>query len=494
MYSVKVRLDGPGGMAMPESVLKSVYLSGLDFEPEERRMRILPDGTVELQAGKSPYMVHAKITVPLYGQLWVMADNLGEGYKGDFVDFVTEAIRTYIAWAKRFSEGLTLSVKTRGHLEAALELEHLANRGVDTPDNRLYALSHAMYAAEGALFERAQQEIRPRPDLHLGCNFMRYTSPTARYAKFFAKAFDFATLPFYPGRTVPERDRYDYGYVDRALSFLTEKGITPKGHPLFFGHKEVNPSWMFDLEYPELRRAAAAIAAHHVKRYKGVIDVWDAMNEAHDWANCFELNQEQLVDLTRATTDALREASDQAVSIVNVCLPFAEYVAGRYTCYGALPKHLRSPLGYFKAILEAGVDFDVIGLQLYFPGRDMVAVSRMLDAYKALGKPIHITEMGVNGGFRAKSNAGSTWSQLDMSEGTWHGGWNEHTQADWMEEFYTLAASRPEIQALTWWDFIEPSFSGNGAFLYEDENPREIYFRLLALKDSIRGTQTELPS
>ncbi len=117
----------------------------------------------------------------------------------------------------------------------------------------------------------------------------------------------------------------------------------------------------------------------------------------------------------------------------------------------------------------------------------MVAVSRMLDAYAALGKPIHITEMGVNGGFRVKGNAGSSWSQLDMSEGTWHGGWNEHTQADWMEQFYTIAAARKEIRALTWWDFIEPSFSGNGAFLYEDENPREIYFRLLALKEKLQA-------
>ena len=162
-------------------------------------------------------------------------------------------------------------------------------------------------------------------------------------------------------------------------------------------------------------------------------------------------------------------------------------MAGRYNCYGALPEHLRSPLKYFRTILEAGVDFDVVGIQLYFPGRDMVAVSRMLDAYAALGKPIQITEMGVNGGFRVKGNAGSSWSQLDMSEGTWHGGWNEHTQADWMEQFYTIAAARKEIRALTWWDFIEPSFSGNGAFLYEDENPREIYFRLLALKEKLQA-------
>ena len=489
MFTVKVRLDGAGGMPMREMMLKSVYASGLDFEPDERRMTIDSDGTVCLAVTQTPYMIHAKINVPLYGYLWVMADNLGQGYTGDFVDFVSEAVRTYIYHARRFGEGVDLSAATRAHLSAALELEHLANRGHDTPDNRLYALSHAIYAAEGALLEASRQKLAgaKRSDLKLGCNFMRFKDASSRYAKFFANAFDFATLPFYPGKTVPAPDKYNYDYVDTALSYLLEKGITPKGHPLFFGHKEVNPKWMLELKFDELRRAAAKIARHHVEAYKGTIDIWDAMNEAHDWANCFELDHKQLIDLTRATTDALREANDKALSVVNVCLPFAEYVAGRYNCYGALPERLRSPLKYFKDCLEAGIDFDAVGIQLYFPARDMVAVSLMLDAFKALNKPIHITEMGVNGGTRAKGSERSGWSQLDMSEGTWHGGWNEHTQADWLEQFYTIAAARDEIKALTWWDFIEPSFSGNGAFLYENENPREMYFRLLALKEQIIG-------
>lgn len=487
MMTVKVRIDGAGGMPMPETVLKSTYVSALDFEPQERRMTIASDGTVQLTTEKTPYMVHVKMPVPLYGHLWVIADNMGEGYTGDFVDFVTEAIRTYVHYAKKYSEGIELSVKAKGHLEAAIEFEHLANRGMDTPDNRLYGLSHAIYAAEGALFERAQKKayLNSRNDLKLGCNFFRYTASNTKYAQFFEKAFDFATLPFYPGRTVLEEDKYSYGYIDTALSYLLDKGITPKGHPLFFGHATSNPKWMFELDYPSLKKAAYKIAYNHVSTYKDTVQIWDSMNEAHDWANCFELTQDQLVDLTKTTTGALRDANDKATSIVNICLPFAEYVAGRYNCYGALPEKLRSPLNYFKTILEAGVDFDVVGIQLYFPARDMVQVNLMLDAFKALGKPIHITEMGVNGGFRVKGNAGSSWSQLDMSQGTWHGGWNEHTQADWMEMFYTIAAAREEIQALTWWDFIEPSFSGNGAFLYENENPREMFFRLLALKDKI---------
>ena len=215
MKTVKVRLDGPGGVPMPETALKTIYASGMDYEPDERQLRITPEGIVELQVTQEPYMIHAKISVPMYGQLWVMADNQGQGYKGDFVDFVSEAVRTYTAWASHYAKDIPLSVQTQAHLDAALEFEHLANRGKDTPDNRLYALSHALYAAEGALFERARQALAPRSGLRLGCNFSRFTSPTAYYAKFFAKAFDFATLPFYPGRTVPARGQYDYGYIDR---------------------------------------------------------------------------------------------------------------------------------------------------------------------------------------------------------------------------------------------------------------------------------------
>ena len=489
MQTIHVRVDDVGGNAMPKPVLESVYASDLEFEPDERRQRILSDGTVELTISKSPYMVHAKLNLPLYGNIWVTADHEGQGYKEGFVDFVTEAARTYLHEAYVLSDGLELSTGALGHLRAAEEYIHLANRGNSTSENRLFALSHAVYAAEAALFERAQKIAysKPRKDLLLGCNFFRYTSPNARYAKFFAEAFDFATLPFYPNRTVPnKRGEYHYEYIESALEYLENKGIKAKGHPLWFGHSDVNPPWLKGLPFEELQKCAHEIASHHVAAYRGRIDVWDAMNEAHDWANCFTLNQTQLVDLTRTCCEALREANSQAEAVVNVCLPFAEYVAGRYVCYGSLPEHLRSPLAYFRALLEADIPFDAVGIQLYFPARDMVMINRLLGVFAGLGKPIHITEMGVNGGTRgAAVQTGSNWPQLSHSEGTWHGGWNERTQADWMEQFYTLAASRPEIRALTWWDFMEPSFSGNGAFLYEDENPREIYFRLLALKNKI---------
>lgn len=493
---IHVRLDGPGGIPA-EQQLKSLYISGMDFEPEERRLRILPDGTAELLKEKKPYMVHAKLNLPLYGNIWVMADNQGEGYTGDFVDFVTEAIRTYTFEAERLSVGIELSAAARGHLSAAYEYTHLASRGVDTPENRLYALAHAVYAAEAALLERSRLQLKKaaRRDLKLGCNFFRYTSPNARYAKYFREIFDFATLPFYPRDTVPAEGVYDYGYIENALGFLEDNHITSKGHPLWFGHSEVSPDWLKKLSYEELKEQAGKIAAHHAGAFRGRIPVWDTMNEAHDWANCFELNQQQLAELTRICCEAQKEADPAAEAVMNVCLPFAEYVAGRYNCYGSLPEKLLSPLAYFRSLEEKNIAFDTIGIQMYFPARDMVAVSRLLDVYSGLGKPIHITEMGANGGVRSLSQGGpgSNWSQLNMSEGSWHGGWGERTQAEWMEYMYTILAARKEIKALTWWDFIEPSFFGNGAFLYENEVPREIFFRLKELKKDITGDSRKTP-
>lgn len=488
MKWIHVRMDGAGGKALSEPQLKTLYASGMDFEPDERRMSILPDGTAELMVTQSPYMLHAKLNLPLYGDIWVMAHNMGKGYAGEFVDFVSEAVRTYIYEAKERSACISLSPTAQGHLDAAMEFEHLANRGHDTGENRLYALSHAIFAAEAALFESSQQKVflSPRADLLFGCNFFRYTTPGARYAKYFKQAFDCATLPFYAGRTVPEKGKYTYEYIDRALGFLEQTGIKPKGHPIWFGHADVNPKWLFGQSFHELKENAREIARHHVSTYSGRIGLWDAMNEAHDWANCFELLQSELIELTRVCCDALHEADGDATAVVNVCIPFAEYVAGRYGCYGALPEKQRSPYAYFRALLDNNVVFDVVGIQLYFPARDMVAVDRMLDVFKGLGKPVHITELGVNGGTRAKAGAkGRDWAQVALTEGSWHAPWNEHTQADWLEQFYTIAAAREEIRAITWWDFIEPSFSGNGAFLYEDENPREIFFRLLALKQRL---------
>lgn len=491
--TVNIRMTGADGNPMPEYLLQTLYSSDLRFEPDIRRSRVLSDGSVELLVGKSPYMLHARVDLPLYGNIWVMAHNRGEGYTGNRLDFVPEAVDTYLGEAEGYSAGLRLSPYARGHLEAAKEYRSLSEKGVDPDYCRLKALTHAVLAAEAACFEAAQAKIAraPRSELLLGCNLFKYPGPS-RFADYFSDVFNFATLPFYSRELVPEEGRYEYGRRDELLEWCEANGIIPKGHPLWFGHQKTNPGWMFGKSYGELSRFARESIARTVRRYRGRIRAWDSINEPHDWANCFGFTQAQLLELTHTCCETVRASDPEAVSIINVCLPFGEYVAGRFVCYGPVFDKPVSPLAFFERALDRGVDFDAVGVQLYFPARDLTAISRLLVEYARFGKPVHITEMGVPGGTARMGTENAAEadprSQIGLTRGGWHSPWNEHVQADWLEQFYTIAASRPFVSALTWWDFMDPGFMPTSPFLFEDQVPREMYFRLKALRLRLLGS------
>lgn len=490
---VKVKMTDTDGSAMPEYLLSTLYASDMHFEPDIRKSAIKADGTVELQVTKNPYMLHARVNIPLYGNIWVMAHNHGEGYSQGSVDFVAEAVDTYIWEAERLSQGVALSPFAEGHLEAAREYRELSQKGLDPHYCRLKALSHAIFAAEAALFEASAKRLKanPRPEMLLGCNAWRYSGKDL-FSKYFTELLNFATLPFYYNQVVPQEGVYDWGRRDELLEWCESAGIKAKGHPLWFGHGHVNPDWMYHKTYKELSAFAREYIQKTVTRYKGRIDIWDSINEPHDWANCFNFSQDELMDLARVCCETVRESNPKATSIVNVCLPFGEYVAGKFVCWGLAFDQPVTPLKFFeRAIEEKKIDFDAIGIQMYFPARDMVAISRLLDEYARFGKPIHITEMGVPGGAGrgVKLNYDETdpKSQVGLTRGVWHSPWNEHIQADWVEQFYTIASARPEITALTWWDFQDPGFMQTAPFLFEDRVPREMYFRLKALKKMIVG-------
>jgi GH35 family endo-1,4-beta-xylanase len=107
----------------------------------------------------------------------------------------------------------------------------------------------------------------------------------------------------------------------------------------------------------------------------------------------------------------------------------------------------------------------------------MFEINRQLDRYSKLGKPIHITELGVS-----SATTRDEKSYLKAPEGLWHAPWSEKVQADWVEQFYTLCYSKPYIQAITWWDFADRgNFWPHGGLLQADMTPKEAYHRLANL-------------
>ncbi len=482
---LKVKMLGEDGKPMPQGRLRTLYAADLHFEPIRRQSKILGDGSVEIQTPKGPTALHAKIEVPGFGDVWVIADNSGKGYeqRSEPVDFVREAAESRLRDVKKLRNShqtVRFSPECRAHEQAATEFLELAAKPGEKHAAKwnLTALPHALWAGELAIVELSRHNIarrRKREDYLFGCNAFAYHGDTP-YARHFREVLNFATLPFYLASLERQEGKPNYRKVDRILEWCETVGITPKGHPLWWGHQAGIPAWLKGADWAAAQKQCARVVGRSVERYRGQINIWDIINEAHDWANGLSLTQEQEVEITRICADTARSKNPDAKLIVNNCCPFGEYAAAGHVHLGPVYEKVFTPLSYLDAVMEAKVDFDIVGVQIYFPSRDMFSISKLLDEYARFGKPVNITELGV----RTSSASGSGVKP----RAEWHMPWCEKVQADWVEWFYTMCYARPEITAITWWDFKDPAFIPTSGFLRDDETPRESFFRLKALEQS----------
>ena len=105
-----------------------------------------------------------------------------------------------------------------------------------------------------------------------------------------------------------------------------------------------------------------------------------------------------------------------------------------------------------------------------------------MERFFVFGKPVHITELGISSSSEPDKRSGSA-----PSPDVWHGTrWTEPIQADWAEQYYTICYSKPEIDAIIWWNFAEPSLLPNAGLLTDDLRPKEAYHRLLKLVQTWR--------
>jgi len=298
---------------------------------------------------------------------------------------------------------------------------------------------------------------------------------------------NYATVPFYRANVERVEGRQDWVTRDRILDWLKEKGITPKGHPLSWCHEAGLPNWMRMLNYTTLKDLIYRQIYETVSRYKDRIKRWDVINEAHDTANILYYSREQLLELTAIACKATRDADPEAIRIINCNMPWG-YYRGAYESRN--PMHA---IEYLELLAQRGVEYEILGLQLYHGAanhwvRDMADYSALLDQYIALGKPIHITEVQTPSSMEREwdSYMGRRGGEVAPC-GWWHRPWDLETQADWVEHFYTIAVSKPQIGAVTWWDISDRgTFWPHGGFLDKQDLPKPSFYRVKAVIENVR--------
>lgn len=484
------------GTPMPAAQLAEAMVLDMEQMPVFRHKPTVATGKVTLPAPDGRFAICMPLWVKDFGHVYVYADNEGAGYmaaevKDGPLNFALEAAASRAA-AVAAAEARFRAIGTRpssqyseriGKARSVLaDAQH--KRGDEAACARLAmaSLAESLHAGEMLVVEHARSRIAASPKRKgflFGCNGFKYADLGTRYAELFGEVLNFATLPFYRGWTERDEGRRDFSRVEQTLEWTVRAGIEVKGHPLVWFHRAGIPRWLEGRSYEEVRATHRDYVLDAVGRFRDRIRIWDVINEAHDWANDFAYSPEQLVEMTRLAADTTKEADREAVRIVNSCCTWSEYVATGRNYSREIGRPARSVLGYLRDLLAARVDFEVIGVQMYCPERDLFEIDRQLDRFCELGKPVHITELGVSSSVAPVEQQPATEVQVARY---WHGvPWSEAQQADWVEAYYTLCYAKPAIKAITWWDFCDPAFIPHGGLTDENLRPKESYFRLQRL-------------
>jgi GH35 family endo-1,4-beta-xylanase len=333
----------------------------------------------------------------------------------------------------------------------------------------------------GDALELAYARSRPtNNEQAIGCDAtMASRARTDLVWEHMRRLFGYVTVTFYTqlGKTgdfEPTEGNYAFASRDALVHRADAAGVEVEGRPLLWLHPWVTPDWLASKDPEGLRSHLERRIPAMVGRYEGRIRRWEVTNEAHDWADVLHLSHEELLDVTRFACDLTRRSGPDVQLLINTTDPFGTYAAAGTRADGSrVDGRQWTPYTYLRDLLREEVDFDIAGIQIYRPYRDLMDTVEMLERIEALGKPVFITEIGV------PSQDDELGTPSGDEAATMVHRWDREQQADWAENMFTLLMSRPDVLGICWYDLVdrEPFLPGGG-LLDRAWRPKPVYRRI----------------
>ncbi len=276
--------------------------------------------------------------------------------------------------------------------------------------------------------------------------------------------FNYGTLPFYWGQYEPVEGEPKGDMLMKTAQYLKGKGVTVKGHPLCW--HTVCADWLMKYDNETILRKQLERIDREVKGFKGVIDMWDVINEVvimpifdkYDNAITKICKEKGRVGLIKEVFDRAHADNPDAVLLLN---------------------DFNTSINYeilIDGCLNAGVPISAIGIQSHqhqgYWGKEKL--EEVLERFSHFGLPIHFTENTLISGDIMPAHIVdlNDW-QVDEWPSTPEG---EERQAKEIEEMYRTLFEHPLVEAITTWDFRDGAWlKAPSGFIRLDNSKKPSY-------------------
>lgn len=478
--------------------------------------------------------IYVQWLVPEFGQVFLTLDNEGQGYKISeqgglvYLNVSYEAAKSELTRLRReyaaiASLGYSIDNKiadaiqnSEFHLRKA---EAILNQGPQEQllaDNELnFSLRDTLLAQEELHLQRAQADIeknrkgtitlrivasdgRPLPKRTVNFrqtshDFLFGVFPMGkrgqydpRYAELLQNAgFNYSTIHFHWRGLEPQPGRFTWSVVDQWQNIKEQMnhGFQIMGIALRLARgadldDTFCPLWMDSMSFADLKTNAYEHLRAVAARYSNNVETWIIAEQNTSTANCLNFTWEQKIEYIHSAIAGLR-AGDPTARIAYNAFPLTYNGAEKLDDTNAIAIGA-SYIEFLNLLRSRGTRIDAIALEFYYagnlvlgsptPGMTLASESRWLDQYAQFGKPIYVKEVCPP----SVMYSGSSW---------WHRPWDEATQAEFIEKFYTIAFSKPLVKEIGYGAGIsdENAFVRSCGILDENLKPKPAYFTLKKL-------------
>ncbi len=309
----------------------------------------------------------------------------------------------------------------------------------------------------------------------LGCRIDPNKINDPKYLTALFGVFQSITVPVNWAAAEPQKGQYDFTQLDKCIQILVKKRASIGLGPLLCFSKSYLPKWLLASKagFEFIRDAAYDFVDQIARRYGDYVSSWRVISGLNAY-NHFGFGFEQVLEMTRASVMAVKAVTDRGRKIVEISQPWGEY-------YSSLPNTIPPPV-YIDMILQSGLSFDAFGLDVsYCPGfasihlRDMMQVSAVFDYFMAAGKPLVVSNIESPIASASKNHLYQEWDELK--------------QAQWIEQFYKIALSKPYIDNVTYAGLEDAGENANPfhtGLLADRQVPRKSYKILQKLREVVK--------